>query len=387
MKNGIRLLVQLWEPLVPNYDLTYLTTDSIQEGVGSSQILPLVVKMSERGLKVNLISYEKGRPSHLSEKVIAEAGIDWTQLHFDRNTKFAPLKRLRELTGSISSSNVIHARSDIPAMSGILSDMGPVLWDIRSLWTDQRLFIESNRMVRFGVLGARTIERFNAKHSSAISTLTNAVVPELESRYKKLSKIRTVVPTAVDLRYFSFSPQMPRSVRMLFSGTYNAYYDLQLSSVFCDALKKKIAFETYWARPMESPTRTLGLGEDRVLELNRSEMWPLISASSFGMSVCRNDAGVSLKAAVPTKIAEFLSVGRPVVINKGLGDFDEIFRAFDVGVILDGSSENMRAGVEKILTLIEDPETPYRCRAVAEKYFSLDVGVENYLEIYGKLHQ
>ncbi len=371
---------------MPKYDITYLTTDSIQEGVGSSQILPLVVKMSERGLKVNLISYEKERPSHFSAKVITEAGIDWTQLHFDMNTKLAPLKRLRELTGSIRSSNVIHARSDIPAMSGILSDMGPVLWDIRSLWSDQRLFIESSRMRRLGVLGARAIERFDAKHSSGISTLTNAVVPELESRYKRLSKNRTVVPTAVDLNYFSFSPQMPRSIRALFSGTYNAYYDLQLSSVFCNTLKKKKPFETYWARPMESPMKTLGLGEDRILELNRSEMWPLISASSFGISVCRNDAGVSLKAAVPTKIAEFLSVGRPVVINKGLGDFDEIFKEFDVGVILDGSSENLLAGVEKILSLIQDPETPYRCRAVAEKYFSLDVGVDRYLEIYGNLH-
>jgi hypothetical protein len=216
--------------------------------------------------------------------------------------------------------------------------------------------------------------------------LTNAVVPELESRHKKLSKIRTVVPTAVDLNYFSFSPQMPNSIRALFSGTYNAYYDLQLSSVFCNALKKKISFETFWARPMESPMKTLGLGEDRILELNRSEMRPLISASSFGMSVCHNDAGVSLKAAVPTKIAEFLSVGRPVVINKGLGDFDEIFKESDVGVILDGSSENLLAGVEKVLRLIQDPETPYRCREVAEKYFSLDVGVDSYLEIYSKLH-
>jgi glycosyltransferase involved in cell wall biosynthesis len=370
---------------VSKYDLSYLTTDSIEEGVGSSQIVPLLLKLSESGLKISLISYEKGLPSNTLKNLLTGSHIDWTPLHFDRTSMLGPMKRLRELAKSISPSHVIHARSDIPAMSAVMSEAGPVLWDIRSLWSDQRRFIETNKIIKFGILGARLIESFDANHVSGISTLTKAVVPELESRYKALPKIRAVVPTAVDLEHYQLSEVMPKKLRALFSGTYNSYYDLELSSRFCEALGMKKPLEIHWARPRESTSTTLGFEVDQVFRLTRSEMCKVITESTFGVSICRNDAGVSLKAAVPTKIAEFLAVGRPVVVNKGLGDFDEMFHEFDAGVILDGSIENLKQGVEKMLSLVNDPETPFRCRALAEKYFSLDVGVDNYLNTYRQI--
>ena len=46
-----------------NFDLTYVTIDSLSEGVGSSQITPLISRLSKSGLKINLISYEKTNPS------------------------------------------------------------------------------------------------------------------------------------------------------------------------------------------------------------------------------------------------------------------------------------------------------------------------------------
>lgn len=45
-----------------NFDLTYVTIDSLLEGVGSSQITPLISRLSNSGLKINLISYEKTEP-------------------------------------------------------------------------------------------------------------------------------------------------------------------------------------------------------------------------------------------------------------------------------------------------------------------------------------
>ena len=45
------------------FDLTYVTIDALSEGVGSSQITPLISRLSKSGLKINLISYEKYQPS------------------------------------------------------------------------------------------------------------------------------------------------------------------------------------------------------------------------------------------------------------------------------------------------------------------------------------
>jgi glycosyltransferase involved in cell wall biosynthesis len=106
---------------------------------------------------------------------------------------------------------------------------------------------------------------------------------------------------------------------------------------------------------------------------------------SFGLSVCRLDAGPSLKAAMPTKIAEFLATGRPVVVNKGLGDFDEYLTEFNAGVILDGSESNLRNMAHNLAEILADPETPMRCRALAEKYFDVDNGAQKYLDLYPKI--
>jgi hypothetical protein len=35
--------------------------------------------------------------------------------------------------------------------------------------------------------------------------------------------------------------------------------------------------------------------------------------------------------------------------------------------------------------LIANPETPDVCRALAEKYFDINKGAQNYLEVYGRM--
>ena len=39
-----------------DFDLTYVTVDSLSEGVGSSQIVPLMKLLGKAGLSINLIS-------------------------------------------------------------------------------------------------------------------------------------------------------------------------------------------------------------------------------------------------------------------------------------------------------------------------------------------
>ena len=97
------------------------------------------------------------------------------------------------------------------------------------------------------------------------------------------------------------------------------------------------------------------------------------------------NAGPSLMAAMPTKIGEFLACGRPVVVNKGLGDMDQFFNEFDAGVILDGSPGNLAKAASQLIYLISDPETPQKCRALAEKYFSMEVGARKYLDLYSQM--
>lgn len=367
------------------FDLSYVTVDSLSEGVGSSQILPLMKHLASAGLSVNLISFEKDKTPPSIESEIEAAGITWNRREFGSHGVISGLSRLLEISREIPKTRLIHARSDIPAVAASLSRRAPILWDVRSLWAEQKAFIEQAPFKKgilraYGVL--ESIASFNA---TAMSTLTKAIVPILEERHRVVPKIRTVVPTAVNLEVFKFSQKMTSPIKGLYSGTYNNYYDLTLSKLFIEELQKLDPIDVHWARPKESPTESLNAGETHIFVSTQIKMAEIIGSYNFGISICKMNAGPSLKAAMPTKIAEFLACGRPVVVNRGLGDFDEYLSEFNAGVILDGTSQDFKEKARLLMDLLWDPETPYRCRALAEKYFDIKEGARKYIDIYDKM--
>ena len=367
------------------FDLTYVTIDSLAEGVGSSQITPLISRLTKSGLKINLISYEKSNPSLELITYFESIGVDWNWRPFNTKGLIGGVFRLNHLRKEIPNTNLIHARSDIPAVSAIVSGQAPVLWDVRSLWADQKVMIQKNLVNKtlYGIY--RGLENIAASNSVGMSTLTSAVVPILEQRHKRLPPLRTVVPTTVDLELFKLNPVMPRKTQALFSGTYNEYYDLDLSKRFMDECRKLIDVETHWARPAESSKTQINVGENEAFPAKQIEMAELLPNYSFGVSICKLDAGPSLSAAMPTKIGEFLACGRPIVVNEGLGDMDQFIEEFDAGVILDGTQSNLEESAARLASLLTDSETPYRCRALAEKYFSMDIGANKYLDLYAQI--
>ena len=364
------------------FDLTYVTIDSISEGVGSSQILPLLQRIANAGLSINLISFEKNSPTNNAISELKKFNIVWNQRSFERRGYLGGISRLFEMRSEIANTEIIHARSDIPAVAAMLSREAPVLWDIRSLWADQRSFMETNPMKKKAIGSLRVLENVASIGATAISTLTASVVPILEARHKHLPKLQIVVPTAVDLTRFKLAPKFPATNRGLYSGTYNDYYDLSLSKSFIQQMSRISPLEVEWARPKESARISLDAGETASFVATQNEMANIIPNYSFGISICKLDAGPSLKAAMPTKAAEFFSCGRPMVVNAGLGDLDKYIQEFNAGVVLDGTEKDLQIEAHRLNDLLVDPETPFRCRALAEKYFDIDEGVKKYLNLY-----
>ena len=370
---------------IEDFDLTYVTIDSLSEGVGSSQITPLISRLSSAGMKISLISYEKRKPTIELFEFFKLLGVNWNARPFGSNGFAGGVTRFQDLKKAIPKTNLIHARSDIPAVSALASQQAMVLWDVRSLWADQKRMIQKNLLndALYGVY--RGMESIAANRSLGMSTLSNAVVPILEQRHKKLPLLRTVVPTAVDLDRFKLAPTITTGVHALFSGTYNQYYDLALSALFIAELQKHIKVETHWARPFESERKNLGVGEVKVFPVTQIEMAQLIPNYNFGVSICKMGAGPSLTAAMPTKIGEFLACGKPIVVNKGLGDMDELVKEFKVGIVLDSEKENLTKSALELIELLSDSELPNRCRALAESHFNMDIGAKSYLNLYSRM--
>ena len=208
----------------PKFDLTYLSIDSIQEGVGSSQITPLILGLASNGKKVCLISFEKVKPSEDLVKQFKGLGIEWIPREFGKVGALAGVLRLNELRKHVPPSDVLHGRSDIPTAAAIWSKIdAPVLWDVRSLWSDQRKLIGTSGWNQFTARGARTLENVSANNASAMTTLTAAVIPILEKRHAKLPIVREVIPTCVQISKFIPTPMPQGQLVCLLSGTFNNY--------------------------------------------------------------------------------------------------------------------------------------------------------------------
>jgi len=357
--------------------------DSIQEGVGQSQILPLLKKISSEGIEVTLISFEKNQEIFELREQLSNSKINWKPQIFGGHGLIPGAQRLSKLISSVEDFDLIHARSDIPASAASLSRRDiPFLWDVRSLWAQQRYETSSKGIyphVKL-LIGSR-FERMSAKNCSAFSTLTTSVVPVLRNRYPNLPSLSETNPTVVDLDFFSLKPRLHSNVVCLIVGTMGDFYDLNQTNFILSKLSAIIPMKIVWARPRESSTQLSSLIVDEVVELTREQMPKAIGNATFGIALSKKSMGLSAKAVSPTKVAEFFATGRPVLVSAGIGDLDSQIEEFNAGVVLKGH-ESVEEIAEALNVLISDDNTSVRCRALAEKYYSLDKSVTKYLKLY-----
>ena len=96
--------------------------------------------------------------------------------------------------------------------------------------------------------------------------------------------------------------------------------------------------------------------------------------------------GLSKLGSSPTRMAEVLGCGRPVVANPGVGDVEQVVNQHRVGVLATGaSSVEIDACVLELLALLKDPDLASRCRRTAEQLFSLESGTSVYRQLYGEI--
>lgn len=376
--------------------LTYLTMDSVQGGVGASQVLPYVQRLAA-GRPVELHSFERfpvltgvgdrGRHRAPGSSGVG-AGIRWHPHRFGPGGQAAGAGRVIVGAAALRGAQLVHARSDLAAASALLARSAPWVWDVRSFWVDQRIALG---MVRRGsrverVL--RSIERRAAQGASAITTLSQAAIDELcrLHGHEVAGKVR-VVTTCVDLDRFVPSALPDGPLALLLSGSYNALYDLGTMLRLVEALRRRVPTGLTLLRPAPTPwDEEVTAAGGCVASSTFADMPGHVTAHHAGLSVCRTSDPRALVAAMPTKIGELLASGRPVVVNVGLGDCDDLLPAAAAGVVLRGTDDSaVDRGADELLELMADPGTPARCRALAEAHFSLDAAVATLEDLYRQI--
>jgi glycosyltransferase involved in cell wall biosynthesis len=104
------------------------------------------------------------------------------------------------------------------------------------------------------------------------------------------------------------------------------------------------------------------------------------------IGLCLVASAFSKVASAPTRFAEYLAAGMPVLVTPGVGDLESIVEGHGVGVVLGGEDErSVAAAAARLSAMARDREVQDQCRAVAGELFDVDVGSADYAAMYCKL--
>jgi glycosyltransferase involved in cell wall biosynthesis len=273
---------------------------------------------------------------------------------------------------------------------------GQLISDIRGFWPDERA---EGGLIRPGGIVHRVlkwIERSVLRSSAAIVTLTRASVPILQSNpsfgHPKAPVI--VIPTCVDVERFRPADRPPDSHPFVlgYVGSFGTWYMLdETMALFAALLAREPDARFLIANRNEHPAIRQALARyqvpERAVELRSvryAEIPKLIGTMHAG--VCFVRPVFSKISSAPTKFAEYLACGVPVVATEGVGDMAEIIREGRVGLVASRFEQSdVDCLADGLLGLRADPGLRARCRSVAEQDFSLETGVSRYRAIYESL--
>ena len=367
-------------------ELLYLSFDSLQEGVGASQVLAYARKVSVTH-PIKIISFEKEMPDSIAFWDIQRDGITWMPLTFGRFGVIGGLSRVVRMWWNIDRRKVIHARGNLSALAALLRFPKSWIWDSRSLHADQRRALSTDKSITVGFVVMRFLEIILAKQSSSIIVITNAVVPTFVSRYRVSREKINVIPTCVDTHRFVEVPKPPTdTTKILLAGTFSPAYDVEIMNKIILRLKQEQKVFVTIATSKGATNAWKAIDFDSLVSIPHLEMPILVAENDLGMSILKNDLGVCLSAVASTKAAEFLACGKPIFVNSLQGDLGDLVTKNRVGVATRGSTNiEIESYVEQMLILLKDPDLSARCRQVAEEVFNLNHAVGRLTEIYDSL--
>ncbi len=138
---------------------------------------------------------------------------------------------------------------------------------------------------------------------------------------------------------------------------------------------------------MEEAFASKGVDGDsyRCLRVSPDDLAAYLGLADFAISFIKPT--FSKIASSPTKMAEYLAAGLPVVFNAGIGDLDDL-ESERVGVLIKAFAEDDYERAAQLVRafLVNRRSAATRCRTAAQRYFSLSaVGIPRYLKLYSSL--
>ena len=403
----------------------YLCYFGLREPLVQTQVLPYLRQLVRGGVRVGLMTFEPKLKQRWTrqeldderERLAAE-GIQWHYRAYHKTPSLpatlydiaSGARAVRRLVRR-EGIRVLHSRGHIPAlMAALVKRTTPDLrtvFDIRGFmpeeYTDAGVWPEGGYLYR----GMKRVERYLLSSSDAFVVLTKKareiLFPGSEGVDKEGRPVE-VIPCCVDFRRYEEAEgasreELRRELNLtgrrvlVYVGSFGGWYmtDEMLEFLALAHRRDETTFSMILtqspAQEIAARLRALGLS-DRDFFIDKvkpNDVPRYLKAADVALSFIK--PCYSKLSSSPTKIAEYLASGLPIVCNAGIGDVDEIIEGENVGVVIgEFNEETYTEALRAVDEMRLDETLGDRCRASARRYFDLDrVGGERYRRLYRRL--
>ena len=344
----------------------YVCYFGIREPLVQVQVLPYLRELAAGGVRVSLLTFEPDLKRHWTTESVAEwkgrlrrQHIQWHLLPYHRRPtlpatlydiaagawRAAAIAR-REQVG------IFHGRSHVGATIALLAQRlcgGRVIFDMRGFIAEE--YIESGRWRAGGHLAAlvKRVERWLCRSADGVVILTQRARETLFDAASARARPIEVIPCCVDLSRFTASSLDRERVRQelgvsdrlvcVHAGTMGGSYAVADTAAFLAAARAAdprvfaLVLTPSDPAPIVAELDRAGVStcDYRLLHSPVEDVPRYLAAADVGLALAR--PGFARRATSPTKVAEYLAAGLPVIATAGIGDLNRLEQA-GVGVLL-----------------------------------------------------
>tara|TARA_Y100000590_G_scaffold456771_1_gene608043 strand:- start:5222 stop:6460 length:1239 start_codon:yes stop_codon:yes gene_type:complete len=400
----------------------YITYDGLTDPLGKSQIIPYLISISEHPRKLIVLSFEKQNKFsdiQLINKKLVSKNIKWINLNFSHRLKiFSKLIDLFKfffyaiyLTKKYKIK-IIHGRGTLPTLFGYIVKKFyniKLIFDCRGMWVDERVDNKqwnlNNKFYKISYYVFKRIEDLLFTNSDSIIVLSNTIIPYLIDKYNIKNKL-TVIPCCVDYELFKnnynhdkisflkneFQIENAQYI-FCYSGSLGGIYKLKEMLNFFYFVQKNIknVFFVFFTQNIEILKKELNKKQHlsiknyiRCKNLDRDDLPKYISICDALIYFI--EPTFAKKASCPTKLGESLSLGIPIITNKGIGDIDYLFKKIKPGFLFDKiDDENFQYFINNI-NLIKEIKGG-EIRKKSKNFFDINKAINLYQTVYSGLEK
>ena len=413
MSNGVSKFI----PMKKNRIL-FISYDGLTDTLGQSQVLPYLIHLNKLNYEIHILSTEKNENFFNNkiaiDRIVDEESLKWFYIKYTKSPPIlSTIKDLRSILREVKklhkqyNYSFLHCRSYISALVGLKMKREhgvKFLFDMRGFWADERIDggIWNLKLLPFKVVYDffKKKEREYLTQADHVISLTYNGKKEMRSwAYLRDKKDNiTVIPCCADLDHFDFQKNsidvnykrklgiMEDAFVLCYLGSVGTWYMQDEMLAYFKVQLKSMPNSVFLWITKDDPSlilqaaEKLGIGDKMVIKPSERVDLPKL------ISIC--DASIffikplfSKKASSPTKQAELLGMGIPLICNANVGDTNEILEKENVGLVTQNFTEaGYQNIVDKLPQMIKIDK--HHLRNIALRHFSLKEGVKKYDEVY-----